>query len=173
MMKWMKICLSLLFLVALDQLTKWLTLLHLKGQNPIVIIRDVLELRYIENRGAAFGMLQNKQGLFLLITIFVILAILFYIPRIPEEKKYLWIRICFLFVAAGAVGNMIDRVIRKYVVDMIYFKLIDFPVFNVADIYVTVSMFALVFLLFFYYKEEDIDKIFSLRKKSRQGESHE
>ena len=67
--------------------------------------------------------------------------------------------ICILFFA-GALGNFIDRVFRNYVVDFFYFKLIDFPVFNVADIYVTVGTFILAFLLLFYYKEEDLDRIF-------------
>ena len=61
---------------------------------------------------------------------------------------------------AGAFGNMIDRAFRGYVVDFFYFKLIDFPVFNVADIYVTVAAFAMIILGLFYYKEEDYNKIF-------------
>ena len=59
-----------------------------------------------------------------------------------------------------ALGNFIDRVFRNYVVDFFYFKLIDFPVFNVADIYVTVAAFAMIILGLFYYKEEDYNKIF-------------
>ena len=63
-------------------------------------------------------------------------------------------------MAIGALGNFIDRVFRNYVVDFFYFKLIDFPVFNVADIYVTVAAFAMIILGLFYYKEEDYNKIF-------------
>ena len=61
-----------------------------------------------------------------------------------------------IFIAAGAAGNLYDRITLKYVRDFIYFSLIDFPVFNVADIYVTCSVFVLAFLIFFYYKEEDL-----------------
>lgn len=70
-----------------------------------------------------------------------------------------------VFVGAGAVGNMIDRVFRKYVVDFIYFSLINFPVFNVADIYVTVAAFMLVVLILFFYQEEDLNRVFSKKKE--------
>ena len=83
-----------------------------------------------------------------------------YLKRIPDEKKFRPMDgICILFFA-GALGNFIDRVFRNYVVDFFYFKLIDFPVFNVADIYVTVAAFAMIILGLFYYKEEDYNKIF-------------
>ena len=75
-------------------------------------------------------------------------------------KKLLPLRICAVFIFSGAIGNFIDRLKLGYVVDFFYFKLIDFPVFNVADIYVTVGTFILAFLLSFYYKEEDLDRIF-------------
>lgn len=68
-------------------------------------------------------------------------------------------------MGAGAVGNMIDRVFRKYVVDFIYFSLINFPVFNVADIYVTVAAFMLVVLILFFYQEEDLNRVFSKKKE--------
>ena len=79
-------------------------------------------------------------------------------------KKYAPLRICAIFILAGGLGNFIDRVRLNYVVDFFYFELIDFPIFNVADIYVTVTMFVLLYLIFFYYKEEDLDGIFSRRK---------
>ena len=70
--------------------------------------------------------------------------------------------ICILFVS-GAVGNFIDRITKNYVVDFFYFKLINFPIFNVADIYVTVAAFAMIILGLFYYKEEDYNKIYAKR----------
>ena len=75
-------------------------------------------------------------------------------------KKLLPLRICAVFIFSGAIGNFIDRLKLGYVVDFFYFKLIDFPVFNVADIYVTVAAFAMIILGLFYYKEEDYNKIF-------------
>ena len=75
--------------------------------------------------------------------------------------------ICLLFFA-GAIGNFIDRVMRNYVVDFFYFSLIDFPIFNVADIYVTVAAFAMIFLGLFYYKEEDFNQIFPAKKPAQK-----
>ena len=156
---------GLISLVALDQLVKLWTLKVLKPGGPIPIIPGVLELSYVENRGAAFGILQNRQWLFIAITVLVVLGIILLVPRIPRERHYLGLRLCAYFILAGAAGNMIDRIIRGYVVDMIYFRLIDFPVFNVADIYVTCSAFALIFLMIFFYKDEDLEKIFPGKKE--------
>ena len=164
--------LGCVLLIVLDQLVKLWVLARLKGQEPIVLIKDVLEFRYIENRGAAFGILQNQRVFFLVITV-AILAFLFVVSKkIPEEKRYLWLRLCMYFIAAGAVGNMIDRMFRHYVVDFIYFKLIDFPVFNVADIYVTCSAFALAYLIMFYYKEEELNRIVG-KIKGKEQESED
>ena len=69
-----------------------------------------------------------------------------------------------LFFTAGAIGNFIDRITQQYVVDFLYFKLIDFPIFNVADIYVTCAAFAMILLGFFYYKDEDVERIFPSKK---------
>ncbi len=125
--------------IALDRYTKLLAKTHLKDKNPIVIIDKVLELIYTENRGAAFGIMQEKQGFFLIITIVVMLAILYVILRLPSDVRYKPLLIALSFVFAGAVGNLIDRITNSYVIDFIYFMPINFPVFNVADIYVTLS----------------------------------
>ena len=154
-----------LLLVVLDQFTKVLALQNLKGQEPITIIPDVFQLLYVENRGAAFGILQNRQWVFLIITAIVLAALIWALPRMSRERHFLPLRLCLCFIGAGAVGNMIDRIFRGYVVDFFYFKLIDFPVFNVADIYVTTSAIVLIFLIVFLYKEEDFDRLFS--KKGR------
>ena len=154
-----------LLLVVLDQFTKVLALQNLKGQEPITIIPDVFQLLYVENRGAAFGILQNKQWVFLIITAIVLAALIWALPRMSRERHFLPLKLCLCFIGAGAVGNMIDRIFRGYVVDFFYFKLIDFPVFNVADIYVTTSAIMLIFLIVFLYKEEDFDRLFS--KKGR------
>ena len=145
--------------VALDQYTKYLAITHLQ-ENPIPLIDGVFELRYLENRGAAFGLLQNQQVFFLIIASITLFFIVYLYIRMPQTKHYLWLRICMISITAGAIGNMIDRVRFQYVVDFLYFELIDFPIFNVADIFATVATFGLVILLLFYYKEEDIDMLF-------------
>lgn len=150
--------------VVLDQFTKSLAVANLQDA-PIPIIENVFELRYLENRGAAFGMLQNQQVFFLITgTIMLILFSYMYV-KLPHTKRFLPLRACFVAIAAGAIGNMIDRLSLNYVIDFFYFKLIDFPIFNVADIYVTCATFVLIFLIVFYYKEEEIDTIFHLFKK--------
>lgn len=150
--------------IGLDQRTKLLAVDHLRDKPAMVLWDGVFELLYIENRGAAFGMLQGKLLFFLLIAVVVLAGAVFAVVRMPATRKYLPLHLIAMFLSAGAVGNMIDRFTRGYVVDFFYFKLIDFPVFNVADIYVTVSMFVFILLFLFYYKEEDISCL-SFKKK--------
>ena len=152
--------LAIVLLVALDQWTKLLTIRHLKGQPAIPLIEGVLELQYLENRGAAFGMMQGQQLFFTIVTIVLLTIISFYMTRIPEGKRFVPMRVIMVAVIAGAIGNFIDRCRFDYVVDMIYFKLIDFPIFNVADCYVTCSVFVFAALVLWYYKEEELDFLF-------------
>ena len=153
-------------LVGLDQWTKGLASAYLKGNSPLVLIRGVFELYYSENRGAAFGILKDSRWIFMAgsILIFCILIWLYY--KTPLTKKYQPVRILTTFLGAGAVGNMIDRVFRGYVIDFFYFSLIDFQVFNVSDIYVVVSILVLVYLFLAVYKEEDFDFLQKRKKKA-------
>ena len=146
--------------VILDQYTKLLAVKHLQ-EAPIPIWDGVFELHYLENRGAAFGILQNQQTFFLIMGIFMLLIAAVLLIRLPEVKRLLPLKACIVAIAAGAIGNMIDRVRLGYVIDFFYLELIDFPIFNVADIYVTVAAFALVLLILFYYKEDEIDSFFN------------
>lgn len=146
--------------VGIDQLTKLIVLQNLKDAPPFVLWEGVFQLEYLENRGAAFGLFQNQRLFFFLSVIVICAVVLWFFLRVPMERQFLPLRACAVLIVAGAFGNFIDRLRLGYVVDFLYFKLIDFPIFNVADIYVTVSTFALIILLFFYYKEEDLDRIF-------------
>ena len=147
-------------LVALDQWTKYLAVLFLKDQDPFVIIDGVFELHYLENRGAAFGVLQNQRIFFYISVLLITIAVIWFYHKVPIEHKYLPLRICAVLILSGAFGNCIDRIRLNYVVDFLYFKLINFPIFNVADIYVTVAAFLLVILILIYYKEDDLERIF-------------
>ncbi len=160
-----------LALVLADQYTKLLVVARLKGRPPFVIVEGVFEFLYSENRGAAFGMLQGRQGFFFLIGAVVLAAAAFVMYRMPDwgQKRYHWLKLCTIMITAGAIGNMVDRVSQGYVVDFLYFKLINFPIFNVADIYVTVATAVLLVLLCFYYREEELD-IFRINRK--KGDSH-
>lgn len=146
-------------LVLFDQYTKHLAVLHLKGKNPFVLWEGVFELFYSENRGAAFGMLQGRQLFFFIIGILVLAAAVYVMWRLPSWKNfhYRWLSLCVILITSGAVGNMVDRINQQYVVDFLYFKLIDFPIFNVADIYVTTATAVLILLMMFFYTDEDLD----------------
>ena len=138
--------LGIIVLVALDQFTKYLAVIHLKDKPAYIIINGILELNYLENRGAAFGMLQNQKVFFIFVAVVILGVIGYVLFKTPDAKKYRILHLLLSLIAAGAIGNMIDRVRFDYVVDFIYFVLINFPIFNVADIYVTISTIALVIL---------------------------
>ena len=150
--------LALIFLTFADQLTKHLAALHLKGNTGIPIISGIFRLYYLENTGAAFGALRGMQFLLIPISILALGLFIFFYERFAFTKKFRLFRVCLTVLAAGALGNMIDRIFHHYVIDFLYFELIDFPVFNVADCYVCVSMAVLAVLLLFYYKEEDFKR---------------
>ena len=181
--------LTIVMLVVLDQLTKFLAVIKLKNSIPFVLIDGVFELKYLENQSAAFGFdivslfqrifkikyfienpdafLRTKMIFFVVVTIAVVVLLVILYKRIPSTKRFFWMNIMLIFFIAGAIGNLIDRIVNNYVVDFFYFKLINFPIFNVADIYVTVAAFAFIVLGIFYYKEEDFDIIFPKRDKKR------
>ncbi len=138
-------------IIIIDQATKYGAIKYLKNQRPLVIISDFFQLNYVENRGAAFGILQGRRTLFLVITIVVVLVIAFYLIRYYSQMNFLT-KISFAILLGGAIGNLIDRIRLGYVVDFISIKLIDkydFPVFNIADICVVVSTILIVYLVLF------------------------
>ncbi len=142
-------------LTALDLLTKRWAVTALR-EKPLVLIKGVFELRYLENRGAAFGLLQNQRTFFIVLTVVFLAAMIYIYTKIPSDGKYLILRILVIVVSAGAFGNFYDRLTLTYVRDFLYFSLIDFPIFNVADIYVTCSAVAFFILIVFFYKEDDL-----------------
>ena len=160
---------SILLLLAVDQFTKFLASTYLKGGHSIVLISDVFQLQYLENRGAAFGLMQGMKIWFVIGTLLMLGVIIAIYVKSPMDKKYGWARLVLLLLTAGALGNLIDRLRLDYVVDFFYFELINFPIFNVADIYVTCGMVLLVLLCFFYYKEEDLEKLIPFGKKKQRN----
>ena len=160
-------------LIGLDQYTKYLAATVLKNSGPIVIIDKVFELSYLENRGAAFGILQNQQLFFFVVSLIFMLVVVYLFYTVPFEKKYLPFKLAVLVIMAGGIGNMIDRVTLKYVVDFLYFKAIDFPVFNIADCYVTVSSVIIAILIIFVYKDNDLNIMFKFLKKKAGNRENE
>lgn len=158
MKKWLALPVFFI-LIFFDQVTKYLAQIYLKEQENLVLIDGVFELCYLENRGAAFGIMQNRGIFFIAVTIlFMFFSVWFYV-RLLKNKKFRCLRYLILLIAAGAAGNMIDRMFRGYVVDFFYFSLINFPIFNVADCYVTLAVACLIVLIFFCFSEEDLEEL--------------
>ena len=153
MLKYIIFIIASVMLISIDQITKFLSSKFLYNKKPITIIDNVLELTYVENRGAAFGILQNKQILFFVLTIAVIIFIIYSLVNMTLDRHHIPYFIFLILIFSGAVGNFIDRIRNKYVVDMIYFKPIDFPVFNFADICITMGCVLLIYSLIFIYKD--------------------
>lgn len=168
-----KIGLFELLLITFDQISKYWATIRLKGKNDFDIIKDVLSLHYLDggNTGAAWGMLSGKIIVFIIFTIFAIIVIAKFMwntYRLLKRTNKLSIKILNLSLAllmAGAIGNLIDRIIHGYVIDFIYFKLINFPIFNVADCYVTVSCVLIIIICAFKLNEEEFNYILSLKKE--------
>ena len=135
-----------LILVAADQFTKQLAIAGLKGNSGISIIKNVFKLFYLENHGAAFGIFQEQRIPLLIITVLVLIFIGYIFYRVPHETKFIAIKWILVILVAGAVGNMIDRIINHSVTDFISFRIFNynFPVFNIADIGITVGVFLLL-----------------------------
>ena len=131
--------------IALDQLTKWLAVKFLSPIDTCPLIKDVLHLTYVENRGAAFGMLANHRWVFILISTVAIIAMLYVLfsGRLPNRLY----TVSVAMIISGGIGNMIDRTLLGYVVDFIDFRLINFAVFNGADSFVCVGAGILVLAL--------------------------
>ena len=128
--------------VFLDQLTKYLTVLYVQPVKTIPIIEDVLHLTYVENTGAAFGSLKDARWVFMVTSTLAIIGILGYMVYryyVKKEKLHWAEALSLSLIVGGGIGNMIDRTMLGYVVDMIDCRFINFAVFNVADSFVCIG----------------------------------
>lgn len=157
-------CVLTVLLLLLDRLTKYFAIEKLRGKESFVLIENVFELNYLENYGTAFGLFQNKKIFILCMGIVFMAVIVWVAVRIPAQKRFLPFHLCVAGVLAGGIGNMIDRFLYGYVVDFFSFVLIHFPIFNVADCYIVVSVFFLLVLFLFIYREEELDFLSFQRK---------
>ena len=136
-MLWIGLMLGVLALVGLDQLTKWLATTYLM-ERPLVLIQGVLELRYSENEGAAWGIFSGARWPLVVLTVVLMAAVI----------AMLWSRRFRSY-------NLIDRAVHGFVVDFIYVRWIDFPIFNVADCCVVIGAALMLIFLMFVYREDD------------------
>ena len=131
--------------IILDQITKWLSAEFLSKIETLPLIKGVLHLTYVENRGAAFGMFADKRWVFMITSTVMIIVLSAYLYLgLSENKLY---AVSIAMIISGGIGNMIDRIALRYVVDFIDFRLINFAVFNGADSFVCVGAGLLVLAL--------------------------
>ncbi|WP_077367325.1 signal peptidase II [Anaerosalibacter sp. Marseille-P3206] len=138
-------------IVLLDQFTKYLAVKHLKFNEPIVLIKDFLKLNYVENYGAAFGVMQNKKYFFIITTLIVIITIIVFLKKNFYHLSKL-MKVSLVMLLAGAIGNLIDRIRLSYVVDFISVRFsngYEFPVFNIADCFIVISTILIVIMILF------------------------
>lgn len=145
-------------LVLLDQLTKLWALKSLKPIHNTTVIPGVLDLTFVENRGVAFGLFSGQKWFILILTGLIAGALVYFYRTLPQKPSLKPVRLAVLLVLSGAIGNIIDRIFRSYVVDFFEFTFFDWPVFNVADIYVVVGVILLTFLILFVVKDEDLSR---------------
>lgn len=137
--------------IFIDQITKLLVLSNLRGNSPVILIDNLLSFVYVENRGAAFGILQNKQWLFVLVTILSV-CILLYVLIFYYKNLSLWLLFSLSLILGGTIGNFIDRIRLGFVVDFISVKILNrynFAVFNLADSFIVIGAIMLVFYIIF------------------------
>ena len=140
------IFISILLLIALDQVVKWYVVKEIPLGGMRRFIPKVVSLTYLKNSGAAFSMLENQQWFFAIITLIAMGAAFVYLYR--HIKGSLWLLLGLTLIISGGIGNFIDRVRQGFVVDMFHLDFMNFAIFNVADIYLTVGVgLLLIYLL--------------------------
>lgn len=150
--------------IAMDQISKYLAAAYLPALGTLPIIEDIFHFTYVENRGAAFGMLANHRWIFMILSVVGIGAMIVWLAW--EKPKSYWTRTAIALVVGGGIGNMIDRVLLGYVIDFIDCRFIDFYVFNIADSCVCVG--CAMFVIGAFYEE-----IKSAKAKKAAGENGE
>jgi len=141
-------------IVALDQLSKFFVLRDLKPVGDIPIWEGVLHFHYAQNTGASFGMLPGLKWVFLVIAILFVIATFIFVV-IKRNKIDIFALIALGLICGGALGNAIDRIRFGYVVDFVYFKLINFAIFNLADSCIVIGGILLGIYVIFIFKEPE------------------
>ena len=138
------------FFVAIDQGIKLLVVKYLEPIGTYPVIQDVLHFTYLENRGAAFGSFEGNKFILIFVSGIILFVSFFLIST--KKIQNIFYKICFSFVISGGIGNLIDRIFRGYVVDYIDFRIINFAVFNFADILISLSSISLIIYIVFFEK---------------------
>ncbi|GAB1806627.1 signal peptidase II [Priestia megaterium] len=138
-----------LVVILIDQVTKWMIVKEMYYGQSITVIENFLYITSHRNRGAAWGILQGQMWFFYLITVVVVVGLIIYIQKLKKQDK--WFGIALALMLGGAIGNFIDRVVRKEVVDFVntYIFTYDFPIFNVADSALVVGVIIMFIMTLF------------------------
>jgi len=136
-------------LLAIDQVTKRLAVRYLRPIGTFELIYGLFSLHYTENSGMAFGLFQGGRWVFVVLTVVVLGFIIYLYATLPKTRFRTPMRFFLLMLIGGALGNFVDRLFQGYVVDFLAFTFINFPVFNMADVFLVVSVFVLVPLFLF------------------------
>ena len=145
-------------LAVIDQISKLAALKYLKPVGSVSFIDGIMNFTFVENRGAAFGVLTGARWFFIVITIAVTIAAVIYIKKyMPNKKEYGTVKLSIILILGGAWGNAFDRFFRGYVVDFFESVFIKWPVFNVADIYVVFGTILLAYAFIFVIKDDEND----------------
>ena len=152
---------AVVILILLDQGTKLWALASLKPIHNMTLVEGFMDLTFVENRGVAFGMFSGQRWFILLLTGIIAVGLIWFYVTMSKKKEYFPLRVSLVLVLSGAIGNIIDRLFRGYVVDFFEFTFFEWPVFNVADIYVVVGVILLALMIIFVVKDEDLE----LKKK--------
>ena len=142
----------------IDRVTKLLTTLYLKPIGTVELIPNVFSFTYVENRGAAWGMFQGQRWPLIVFTVIVCVFLIWFLIR-NYSKTTILFKLSMGLIFAGAFGNMFDRIVYGYVVDMLHATFIDYPVFNGADCMLVIGVILLgIYILFFdkvFFKDKD------------------
>ncbi|MCL2699144.1 MAG: signal peptidase II [Defluviitaleaceae bacterium] len=141
-------------LIIVDQISKYVAVTYLRPVGTVPVIQNIFAFTFVENRGAAFGILQGARIGFLIVTPLIVAGLIYYFIKLPHDRVYTFVRAALVLVTAGAIGNYIDRLFRGYVVDFLHATFINFPVFNLADVFVVTGTALLAVLIIFFIRDE-------------------
>lgn len=154
-------------ILSLDILSKLVVELNFGKGDTLPLIKDVFHLTYVENQGIAFGMFSGGRWIFVIVSFLVLILIAYIYSKTLHRSRFL--KIGTALVYGGAIGNMLERLAKGYVVDFFDFRLIGFPVFNVADIAICVGA-AMILIHFLFFEHSDAEKKNNIGEETENAE---
>lgn len=169
-MLWILDVLVFIVAIAADRITKNITISKLQVGEAVDVIPGVFQFLHVENTGASWGMFKGGAVVFIILAFAVSLVLIFFITRIPGKTKYIRLHLAMSLIISGAIGNVIDRLQKGSVTDFLYAQFINFPVFNVADIFIVCATIWLMIMTLFIFKDDDLEFLSSLKSKGKKND---